>query len=348
MKHRPLRLARSGVLAAVAALVITPLLTSAFAGPVQAAKSDGWQGGNYRLVNNGTGAVVASGAVKASIPAANFGTGTFAVKGVYNEFDVGLADFAVLNYAFTGAPNPLDMTGGVRTPIFASKQPDHRGLVLTSPISVEMADGDLVVSRTGPGLTMKIQTKDCAAGGVFQMEVERADGTRTRITHTLVQDNGALTPFYFDNPNFRARIGQFLGDACTSVTTGPPSQFCVQVTARVNITNDFSSKLILRDSSQVATRISQPGCNTVTPLTPSAAHCGSQSIWDVASGGRLGFVTGEDATEVANPPTVCTHQCQAQNRVKGRLVSLGFPFPVPAGNRLTPPSLPTTAPLTAP
>ena len=96
MKQRPLRLARTGVLAAVAALVITPLMTSAFAGPVQAAKSDGCQGGNYRLVNNGTGAVVASGAVKASIPAANFGTTTFAVKGVYNEFDVGLADFAVL------------------------------------------------------------------------------------------------------------------------------------------------------------------------------------------------------------------------------------------------------------
>ncbi|HZX55321.1 MAG TPA: hypothetical protein VFE86_11610, partial [Ilumatobacteraceae bacterium] len=72
-------------------------------------------------------------------------------------------------------------------------------------------------------------------------------------------------------------------------------------------------------------------------------------VWDVASGGRLGFVTGEDATEVANPPTVCTQQCQAQNRVKGRLANLGFPFPVPAGSRLTPPvsALPLPA-LTAP
>jgi hypothetical protein len=33
--------------------------------------------------------------------------------------------------------------------------------------------------------------------------------------------------------------------------------------------------------------------------------------WDVASGGRLGMVTGEDATEVANPPTACT-----QNRIR--------------------------------
>ena len=63
-----------------------------------------------------------------------------------------------------------------------------------------------VITRNGTGgLTMKIQTKDCAAGGIFQMEVERGDHTRTRITHTLVQNNGNLTPFYFDNPNFRAR-----------------------------------------------------------------------------------------------------------------------------------------------
>jgi hypothetical protein len=47
----------------------------------------------------------------------------------------------------------------------------------------------------------------------------------------------------------------------------------------------------------------------------------------------MGFVTGEDSVEVANPPTTCTHQCKAQNQVRGRLVVLGFPFPVPAGSR---------------
>ena len=50
----------------------------------------------------------------------------------------------------------------------------------------------------------------------------------------------------------------------------------------------------------------------------------------------MGFVTGEDAVEVANPPTDCVRQCQAQNRVRGRLAVLGFPFPVPAGSKLTP------------
>ena len=59
-------------------------------------------------------------------------------------------------------------------------------------------------------------------------------------------------------------------------------------------------------------------------------------VWDVASGGRMGFVTGEDGTEVANPPTVCTHQCKAQDQVRGAAVVLGFPFPVPTANRLAP------------
>ena len=105
---------------------------------------------------------------------------------------------------------------------------------------------------------------------------------------------------------------------------------------------------MLRDSAQVATRISQTDCNTATPSRRASPTAAASSVWDVASGGRIGFVTGEDAAEVANPPTDCTHQCQAQNRVRGRLAVLGFPFPVPAGSRLTPASLPTTAPLTAP
>lgn len=341
---------RTGVIAALAALVLAPMLATAFAGPVEAAKSSGCEGGGYRLVNLSTNTVVTSGDVTSTVSAASFaGNPRFGVRGLYTEFDVGLADFAVFNYAFTGAPNPLDMTGGVRTPVWASKLPDHRGLMLTSGISVESVAGDLVITRTGPGLTMKIQTKDCAAGGIFQMEVQRGDGTRTRIVHTLVENNGALTPFYFDNPNFRARVGQFLGSGCTSVTTGPPGQFCVKVATRVNIANDFSSNFVLRDSSQVATRITQADCNTATPVDPSVKHCGTVSVWDVASGGRLGFVTGQDATEVANPPTVCTQNCQAQNRVNGRLANLGFPFPVPAGSRLTPArsSLPLPA-LTAP
>ena len=155
--------------------------------------------------------------------------------------------------------------------------------------------------------------------------------------HTLAGEGaGGPAPFYFDNPNFRARTGQFLGSACTSVVTGPPSRFCVQVSPRVNIANDASPQFVARDSAQVATRVAQPDCNTAVPLNPSVEHCGRVSVWDVASGGRMGFVTGEDAVEVANPPTTCVSDCQAQNQVRGRLTVLGHPFQVPAASRLVP------------
>jgi hypothetical protein len=45
---------------------------------------------------------------------------------------------------------------------------------------------------------------------------------------------------------------------------------------------------------------------------------------------------GEDAIEVAPAATNCVQDCQAQNRVRGRFVVLGFPFPVPGPSRLTP------------
>src|SRR4029450_7472658 len=102
----------------------------------------------------------------------------------------------LFDYAFTGAPNRLDMTGGQFTPVWESKVPGPPGPAPRSPIPVELQDEDLVISRTGTGLSMKIQTKDCAQGGIFQMEPERGDGTRTRIQHTL-----APAALYFDKPH---------------------------------------------------------------------------------------------------------------------------------------------------
>jgi hypothetical protein len=343
---------RTRTLTALAAGALLAPVLALSASPSQAASSDACQGGGFRLVNLTTGATVATsagGEVDRTIAAASFGRGKFGVRGRYVSYDVRLSDFAVLDYTFTGAANPEDMTGGRRTPVYASKVPLHRGRVLSSGISVELDEEDLVIMRTGTGLSMKIQSKDCAQGGIFQMEPERGDGTRTRIIHTLANPGGALTPFYFDNPRFRARVGQFLGSACTSVVTGPPSRFCVQVNTRTNIANNVSPRFVARDSAQVAERVDQPDCNTARPVSPSVEHCGGVSVWDVASGGRMGFVSGEDAVEVANPPTDCVEDCQAQNQVRGRLAVLGFPFPVPAGSRLTPrvSSLPLP-PLTAP
>ncbi len=151
------------------------------------------------------------------------------------------------------------------------------------------------------------------------------------ITHVLGGDavDPRLTAFYFDNPNFRAREGESVPFKDTFVT----------VTPRVNFANNFSRKFVGRDSPQVATRVLQGCPNTITRRDQSKVtvdHCGGVSVWDVASGGRMGMVMGEDATEVAPPATNCTQNCQAQNRVRGQSVVLGFPFPVPDSSRLQP------------
>ena len=167
------------------------------------------------------------------------------------------------------------------------------------------------------------------------MEVERGDDTRTRVVHQL--GDGM---FHFDNPNFRAHLGEYVGSGCVDPQTGPPSDTCVRVTPRVNIGSDAAPNLIVRDSSQVATRIRQDECGpdftNSLGLRETRDNCGGMTIWDIASGGRMGLVTGEDATEVANPATNCTADCQAQNQNQGTLASSDTPWPVPAESRLAP------------
>lgn len=330
-------LARTAALLAVAAL--TSLGHGAVSTPAQGASSDACEGGGYTVLGK-------SGEFDGVVAAP---TGRFRVQGRYTQFDVDPTTFAVYNQSFTGAANEADQTGGRFTPIYASKVPNHRGLRLSGSIELEIDDEEVRLIRSGTGVSMSLQAKDCAEGGIFQMEPEREDGTRTRIVHKL-----APGAFYYDNPRFRARLGQYLGSGCTSQTTGPAGQFCVRVSPRVNIGNDVSPRFAVRDSAQVATRIRQLPCGpdfaNSLGLTETRDHCGGMSIWDVASGGRMGMVTGEDATEVANPPTDCTEDCQAQNQVRGRLATLGSPFPVPAGSRLTPRTSTDglSAPLTSP
>jgi len=283
-----------------------------------AADSAGCEGGGFNVLGK-------TGSQSAVVTANTVGS-SFRVQGKYVQFDVDSSSFGVRNYAFTGAPNALDITGGVATPVFESKLPDHRGLTLSSDISVELSSSaDIVLTRNGPGLTMKIQAKDCANGGLFQMEVSRADETKTVFTHIL-----APSAFYFDNRTFRDREGDVVAYKDTTI----------KVTARVNFANDYSRKFVGRDSAQFADRITEPLCtNNIVTRTGSIAkvlHCGGVSQWLVASGGRMGQVMGEDATEVAPPATACTHQCQAQNRTRGGSTVLGFPFPVAQPDRLQP------------
>lgn len=286
-----------------------------------AATSKACAGGGFTALGH-------SGDVKLSIPASQLGT-SFTVRGKYVEFDVDSATFAVRHYVMTGAANALDITGGVRTPVFDSKVPDHRGARLSGPAELELKDGDLVIRRQGQ-VDMKIQAKDCAQGGIFQMEVERDDQQTTLFTHTLATAGGNLTAFYFDNRNFREREGDLL----------PYGDVFMAVPARVNFGNDFSPKFVGRDSAQLATRRSEAGCaNTIInrfgqPVTVS--HCGGVSRWDVKSGGRMGMVMGEDAVEVAPSATECDKACQARNRGQGKAVVLGSPFPVAVADRLNP------------
>jgi hypothetical protein len=314
-----MRHARMLVIAA-AALALLPSAASA-------ASSKGCEGGGFVLRDLGDASTVGTtpgGNVSTTVAASRLKTALLA-DGRYVEFGVVAASLGVTDWTLTGVANALDITGGVRTTVFASKAPNHRGLVLTSPLTVSLVDETLELTRTGPGLTMKIQAKDCANGGVFQMEVERGDGTRTVFTHTL----GAGV-FYFDNPNFRAREGDVVPYKDTTAT----------VATRINFANDISRNFVGRDSPQVATRINSSACLNpfVSRVTgpQTIQHCGGVSQWDVASGGRMGQVMGEDAIEVAPPATTCTKKCQAQNQVKGQSVKLGFPFPVPDSSRLKP------------
>jgi hypothetical protein len=305
-----------GLLAAAAAFSILTWSDRA-----EAAKAAGCDGGGFTIVLP-DGGTVGPGAT--SIPAAALGQ-SFLVRGRYIEFTVVSASFGIRNYLFTGAANPEDITGNRRTVVWSEKTPDHKGLALSGPASVEFNGSDIVIQRASPALTMTLSAKDCATGGIFQMEPQRGDGDMTLFTHVL---DPAV--FYFDNPNFRAREGDILPFKDTTVTVRP----------RINIANDVSNKFVARDSPQVAERRDEPTCSNPIPTRTGGIdivlHCGGVSRWDVASGGRVGFVTGEDAVEVAPGATDCVKNCQAQNRVRGQAVILGFPFPVPENVRLKP------------
>lgn len=300
--------------------LLASLLLSGFAGQASAASSDGCEGGGFTVLG-------LRAPQERTIAATALGAGdVITVRGKYVQFDIDKATFGILRYTFTGAPNPLDMTGGMRTPVFESKLPDHRGLVLNGAVELALDGEGLAILREGPGLTMKVQAKDCANGGLFQMEPERADQTRTMFTHVLAPE-----AFYFDNGNFRQREGDAV----------PYKDTTVLVPSRVNFGNGWSRKFVGRDSPQVADRLDEPGCVNLIRSRSGALetvqHCGRVSRWMVASGGRMGQVMGEDAVEVAPPSTVCVKKCQARNRTRGRSVVLGFPFPVPIDQRLKPP-----------
>jgi hypothetical protein len=325
------RIAAVAVAAALAALA--PSAASADRGPGgdggsgvdgggdDSSGKDECRGGGFSLVLPGSTVTARPGQDLRTTVAADRLGAQFLVRGTYVEFTVDAATLGISNWTLTGAPNPADITAGRRTVVFASKTPDLRGATLTSGMDIRLRDGDLRLQRSGAAVSMKIQAKDCAQGGIFQMEPERSHGTATVFTHRLAPE-----VFYFDNPNFRARIG-----TTVPFETDDGQTIQLAVTARVNFGNDVSPRFVGRDSAQVATRIPEPVC-----ANAFGTHCGGVSRWSVASGGRMGQVMGEDAVEVSPAATDCVEDCQAQNQIRGRAVVLGFPFPVPESSRLTP------------
>ena len=253
---------------------------------------------------------------------------TVFARGRHVQFDIDTTTMAVRNWTLTGAANPGRLVQSP-TMIFAVKEPLH-GAILTQTERLRNDRGDLVFVRTNGNVSVKIQAKDCAQGGIFQMEIEREDDTSTRVRHVL-----APATFYFDNPNFRAREG----DVVPFNNAAGEAQDIV-IAPRVNFGSDTSAALVGRDSPQAASRIPHPTCTnqipTRTGVPANVAHCGGVSEWDVLSGGRMGQVMGEDSTEVAPPSTFCVKDCQAQNQVRGGAVVLGHPARVPAEFRLQP------------
>lgn len=253
---------------------------------------------------------------------------TLLVRGTHVQFDVDLRTGGVRNWTLTGAANVGRLVERP-TVIFSEKTPLH-GAVLTRTDRLRNDKGDLVLIRTNGVVEVKIQAKDCAQGGIFQMEIERDDDRPTRFHHVLGPET-----FYYDNPNFRAREG----DVVTFSNSAGQTQN-ITITPRINFGSDTSARLVGRDSSQAATRVNQQPCTNSIPKRDgtfaTVQHCGGVSEWDVLSGGRMGQVMGEDATEVAPPATFCVEDCQAQNQVRGGAVVLGFPFPVPFEFRLQP------------
>lgn len=296
--------------ARVAAMLALAFFGVIFAGgEANAASSRFCEGGNWRLTQQGN---------------------ILLVRGTHVQFDVDLTTGGVRNWTLTGAPNVGRLVDRP-TVIFSEKTPLH-GATLTRTDRLRNDKGDLVLIRTTANFSVevKIQAKDCAQGGVFQMEIGRADNLPTRFRHVL----GAET-FYYDNPNFRAREG----DVVTFSNSAGATQD-ITITPRVNFGSDTSTKLVGRDSPQAATRVNQAQCTNSIPKRDgtfaTVRHCGGVTEWDVLPGGRMGQVMGEDSTEVAPPATFCQEDCQAQNQVRGGAVVLGFPAVVPFEFRLQP------------
>ncbi|HKP72432.1 MAG TPA: hypothetical protein VJT82_05810, partial [Pyrinomonadaceae bacterium] len=100
---------------------------------------------------------------------------TAQMTGKFVNYTVDLDTFKVTNYTLQS-----DITANQPVVVFARKEPLH-GKTLTSGLSIELSSEQAVLQRSGNGISMKIQSKDCSEGGIFQMEPEPG----TEVLHEL-------------------------------------------------------------------------------------------------------------------------------------------------------------------
>jgi hypothetical protein len=232
----PLRLLLVALLALTA--LLQPGIAAAKGGGDDSTADDGVGGGSAASVA-GDFAVTVNG--RSYNPAAGrvtrlqdvVPTGKLTVRGVHVTFTVDPATLGVYDYALTGAPAP-DRMVTAPTVLFASKVPVLTPAQLAG-VRIEdmrLRDDVLVVSFTTAAGTLKLQVKDAASGGIFQMEQEF--GVPVTFVHTL-----SAGIFYFVNP----------------------------YTGKINFGNglsgDATHKMLLgKDSPQVATKTFQDGTTT--------------------------------------------------------------------------------------
>ena len=195
-------------------------------------------GGDYAVTVNGTTYNPAPGKdAKLKDLAVS---GTITVSGRNNRFTIDPATLGVYDYTLTGAADTQRMVTSP-TVVFSSKVPtltaaQRAGTRLSS---LEVRDDTLVAIFTTAAGKLKIQAKDGAQGGIFQMEPEFA--APVELVHTL-----GPGLFYFVN-QYTGKIN--FGNGVDAVTSGP----------------DAHQMLLGKDSPQVATKTYQDA--TVTKWT---------------------------------------------------------------------------------
>lgn len=229
------RLTRGTAIVAAALVAASGLLL-----PTAAQAKTTSTGGDYAVTVNGTTYNPAPGKdAKLKDVAVS---GRITVSGTNNRFVIDPATLGVYDYTLTGAPDTQRMVTSP-TVVFASKVPtltaaQRAGTRLSS---LEVRDDAVVAIFTTAAGKLKIQAKDGAQGGIFQMEPEFA--APVELVHTL-----GPGLFYFVN-QYTGKIN--FGNGVDAVATGANAH----------------QMLLGKDSPQVATKTYQDASVTKWTVT---------------------------------------------------------------------------------